>query len=69
MKKYRLTDTSEQTITYECIVEANSEEEAIEKADNWKEIDKVSRIAKMMDATDGVKRDLERSLLEIKEEN
>ena len=41
MKKYRLTDTSEQTITYECVVEANSEEEAIEKADNWKEIDKV----------------------------
>ena len=37
--------------------------------DNWKEMHKVSRIAKMMDATNGLKRDLERSLLEIKEEN
>ena len=36
---------------------------------NWKEMHKVSRIAKMMDATEGLKRDLERSLLEIKEEN
>ena len=36
---------------------------------NWKEMHKVSRIAKMMDATDGLKRDLERSLLEIKEAN
>ncbi|AXH71409.1 hypothetical protein P105_gp06 [Pelagibacter phage HTVC105P] len=39
MAKYKLTDTSEQTITYICEVEANSEEEAIEKAENWEEVD------------------------------
>ena len=38
MKKYKLTDTSNQTIIYECEVMANSEEEAIEKAENWDEI-------------------------------
>ena len=38
MKKYKLTDTSEQTIIYECEVMANSKEEAIKKATNWKEI-------------------------------
>tara|TARA_R100000655_G_scaffold61333_2_gene99717 strand:- start:1638 stop:1820 length:183 start_codon:yes stop_codon:yes gene_type:complete len=35
MKRFKLTDTSEQTIIYTCEVEANSEEEAIEKAENW----------------------------------
>tara|TARA_R100000988_G_scaffold102465_2_gene78144 strand:- start:495 stop:659 length:165 start_codon:yes stop_codon:yes gene_type:complete len=39
MKKYKLTDTSNQTIIYECEVMANSEEEAIEKAENWEEIE------------------------------
>ena len=38
MKKYKLTDTSNQTIIYECEVMANSKEEAIEKAENWVEI-------------------------------
>ena len=39
MKKYKLTDTSEQTIIYTCEVKANSEEEAIEKAKNWQQVD------------------------------
>jgi len=34
MKKYKLIDTSTQVVFYECIVEANSEKEAIAKADN-----------------------------------
>tara|TARA_R110002020_G_scaffold274802_1_gene490001 strand:- start:1 stop:162 length:162 start_codon:yes stop_codon:yes gene_type:complete len=38
MKKYKLTDISNQTIIYECEVMANSEEEAIEKAENWEEV-------------------------------
>ncbi len=37
MPKYKLTDTSYQVITYECEVEANSKDEAIEKAD-WVEV-------------------------------
>ena len=40
MKKYILTDTSEQTVVYTCEVEAHDKEEAIEKAEqgynlNW----------------------------------
>ena len=35
MKRYKLTDTSEQTVVYTCEVEAHNEEEAIEKAKNW----------------------------------
>jgi hypothetical protein len=35
--KYKLIDTSHQIVTYECEVEANSEKEAIEKA-NWVEV-------------------------------
>ena len=38
MKKYKLIDTSQQIIYYECTVEANSEKEAIAKADNWEEV-------------------------------
>ena len=38
MKKYKLIDTSNQIIIYECEVMANSEEEAIEKAENWEEV-------------------------------
>ena len=37
MKKYKLIDTSQQIIYYECTVEANSEKEAIAKADNWEQ--------------------------------
>ena len=37
MKKYKLIDTSHQIITYECEVEANSQDEAIKKA-NWVEV-------------------------------
>ena len=45
MKRYKLTDTSEQTVIYECEIEANSLEEAEEKVDegnlnvNWEEVD------------------------------
>lgn len=39
MKKYKLIDTSQQIIYYECTVEANSEKEAIAKANNWEEVD------------------------------
>ena len=35
MKRYKLTDTSEQTVIYTCVVDAHDEEEAIEKAQNW----------------------------------
>ena len=38
MKKYKLIDTSQQIIYYECTVEANSKKEAIAKADNWEEV-------------------------------
>ena len=43
MKKYKLIDTSEQTVFYECEIEANSLEEAEKKAEkgydcNWKEV-------------------------------
>jgi len=38
MKKYKLTDTSNQTIIYECEVMANTKKEAIEKAKNWDEV-------------------------------
>jgi len=41
MKTYKLTDTSEQTIIYTCEVKANSEEEAIEKAKNWQQVDSI----------------------------
>ena len=37
IKKYKLTDTSHQIITYECEVEATSKDEAIKKAD-WVEV-------------------------------
>ena len=37
MKKYKLIDTSQQIIYYECTVEANSQDEAIKKA-NWVEV-------------------------------
>jgi len=37
MTKYRLRDTSHQKVIYECEVEADSEAEAIKKAD-WIEI-------------------------------
>ena len=39
MKTYKITDTSQQIIYYECTVEANSEKEAIAKANNWEEVD------------------------------
>ena len=39
MKTYKITDTSHQIIYYECTVEANSEKEAIAKANNWEEVD------------------------------
>ena len=41
MKKYKLIDTSNQTIIYECEVLANTKKEAIEKAENWVEISSV----------------------------
>ncbi len=37
MNKYKLIDTSHQIITYECVVEANSQDEAIKNAD-WVEV-------------------------------
>ena len=37
MNKYKLIDTSHQIITYECEVEANSQDEAIKNAD-WVEV-------------------------------
>jgi hypothetical protein len=39
MKKYKLIDTSHQIIIYECEVEANSQKEAIAKADNWEQVE------------------------------
>ena len=39
MKKYKLTDISHQIIYYECEVEANSQKEAIAKADNWEQVE------------------------------
>jgi len=43
MKRYKLTDTSEQTVFYECEIEANSLEEAEKKAEegydcDWEEV-------------------------------
>ena len=38
MPKYKLKDTSYQIVTYECEVEADSKEEAIKKATDWKEV-------------------------------
>jgi hypothetical protein len=38
MQKYKLKDTSYQIVTYECEVEADSKEEAIKKATDWKEV-------------------------------
>ena len=37
MKKYKLIDTSTQVVIYECTVEANTQDEAIKKA-NWVEV-------------------------------
>ena len=37
MKKYKLIDTSTQIVIYECVVEANTQAEAIKKA-NWVEV-------------------------------
>ena len=45
MKRYKLTNTLEQTVVYECEIEANSLEKAEEKVDegnlnvNWEEVD------------------------------
>ena len=38
MQKYKLKDTSYKIVTYECEVEADSKEEAIKKATDWKEV-------------------------------
>jgi len=39
MKRYKLTDTSEQTVFYECEIEANSLEEAEKKAEEGYDLD------------------------------
>ena len=39
MKRYKLTDTSEQTVVYECEIEANSLEEAEKKAEEGYDCD------------------------------